>query len=205
MDFLRRIRTSKVFTFAVAAVVIVAGVLVGVQVTKGKPTYPINVVYSSAPGLFTGAAVDVLGVKVGSVTNVVNVGNTVHVTLSVNQGTRVPASAFASLVAPQLLGSPDVDLNPGYTSGPYLAPNETIGENHTAVPVSTDEVLKELQRSLSALNPQAVGSLVSNLATDLDGQGQNLNKLIACPPRGPCSSWRRRATTWASSTARSPS
>ena len=47
------------------------------------------------------------------------------------------------------------------------------------MPVSTDEVLKELQRSLSALNPHAVGSLVSNLATDLDGQGQNLNKLIA--------------------------
>ena len=176
---IRRILTSKVFTFAVAGVVIVAGVLVGIQVTKGKPTYPINVVYSSAPGLFTGAAVDVLGVKVGSVTNVQNVGNTVHVTLAVDQGTKIPSSAFASLVAPQLLGSPDVDLNPGYTGGSYLPSGATIAENHTAVPVSTDEVLKELQRSLSALNPHAVGSLVSNLATDLDGQGQNLNKLIA--------------------------
>jgi phospholipid/cholesterol/gamma-HCH transport system substrate-binding protein len=179
MGTFRRLLHSKPFSFAVAAVVIVAGVLVGVQVTKGKPTYPINVVYSSAPGLFTGAAVDVLGVKVGSVTNVVNVGDTVHVTLSVNQGTKIPTAAFASLVAPQLLGSPDVDLNPGYTGGPYLPSNATIAENHTAVPVSTDELLKELQRTLSALNPHAVGSLVSNLATDLDGQGQNLNKLIA--------------------------
>jgi phospholipid/cholesterol/gamma-HCH transport system substrate-binding protein len=174
-----RLFHSKVFTYAVAAVLIVAGVMVGIEVTKGKPTYPINVVYSSAPGLFTGAAVDVLGVKVGSVTNVENVGNTVHVTLAVDQGTKIPSAAFASLVAPQLLGSPDVDLNPGYTGGPYLPSNATIAQNHTAVPVSTDEVLKELQRSLSALNPHAVGSLVSNLATDLDGQGQNLNKLIA--------------------------
>jgi phospholipid/cholesterol/gamma-HCH transport system substrate-binding protein len=174
-----RLLHSKVFTYTVAAVVIVAGVMIGIQVTKGKPTYPINVVYSSAPGLFTGAAVDVLGVKVGSVTNVQNVGNTVHVTLAVDQGTKIPSAAFASLVAPQLLGSPNVDLNPGYSGGPYLASNATIPENHTAVPVSTDEVLKELQRSLSALNPHAVGSLVSNLATDLNGQGQNLNKLIA--------------------------
>jgi phospholipid/cholesterol/gamma-HCH transport system substrate-binding protein len=174
-----RLIHSKVFTYAVAAVVVVAGVMVGIQVTKGKPTYPINVVYSSAPGLFTGAAVDVLGVKVGSVTNVQNVGNTVHVTLSVDQGIKVPSAAFASLVAPQLLGSPDVDLNPGYTGGPYLPSNATIAPDHTAVPVSTDELLKELQRSLSALNPHAVGSLISNLATDLDGQGQNLNKLIA--------------------------
>jgi phospholipid/cholesterol/gamma-HCH transport system substrate-binding protein len=176
---IRRVLHSKVFTFAVAAVVIAAGVIVGLQVTGGTPTYPINVVYSSAPGLFTGAAVDVLGVKVGSVTNVVNVGNTVHVTLAVNQGTKIPTSAFASLVAPQLLGSPNIDLNPGYTGGTYLPAEATIGRDHTAVPVSTDELLKELQRSLSALNPHAVGSLVSNLATDLDGQGQNLNKLIA--------------------------
>jgi virulence factor Mce-like protein len=137
------------------------------------------VVYSSAPGLFTGAAVDVLGVKVGTVTNVENVGDKVDVTLSVNQGTKIPSSVFASLVSPQLLGSPDVDLNPGYTGGPSLPAGATIAQSHTAVPVSTDEVLKELQRTLNAINPNAVGDLVSNLATDLDGQGSNLNKLIA--------------------------
>ncbi len=176
---MRRILHSKPFTFVVAAIVIVAAVVVGVEVTKGTPTYQLNVVYSSAPGLFTGAAVDVLGVKVGSVTNVQNVGDKVHVTLAVNQGTKIPSAAFASLVQPQLLGSPDVDLNPGYTGGAYLPSDATISEQHTAVPVSTDEILKELQHTLNALNPHAVGSLVSNLATDLNGQGQNLNKLIA--------------------------
>jgi phospholipid/cholesterol/gamma-HCH transport system substrate-binding protein len=179
MDALRTALTSKVARFAVAGVVIVAGVVVGVEVTKGAPTYPINVVYSSAPGLFTGAAVDVLGVKVGTVTGVQNVGDKVDVTLAVDQGTRIPSSAFASLVAPQLLGSPDVDLNPGYTRGPTLSPGATIPQDHTAVPVSTDELLKELQHTLNAINPHAVGNLVTNLATDLDGQGANLNKLIA--------------------------
>jgi phospholipid/cholesterol/gamma-HCH transport system substrate-binding protein len=171
--------TSKVARFAVAGVVIVTGVIVGVEVTKRASTYPINVVYSSAPGLFTGAAVDVLGVKVGTVTAVQNVGDKVDVTLAVDQGTRIPSSAFASLVAPQLLGSPDVDLNPGYTGGPTLSPGATIPQDHTAVPVSTDELLKELQHTLNAINPHAVGNLVTNLATDLDGQGANLNKLIA--------------------------
>jgi virulence factor Mce-like protein len=108
-----------------------------------------------------------------------NVGDQVHVVLSVDQGTKIPASAYASLVAPQLLGAPDVDLNPGYTGGPALTPGASIPEDHTAVPVSTDEVLKELQKTLNALNPHAVGDLVTNLATDLDGQGANLNKLIA--------------------------
>jgi phospholipid/cholesterol/gamma-HCH transport system substrate-binding protein len=179
MDVLRTALTSKVARFAVAGVVIVAGVIVGVEVTKGAQTYPINVVYASAPGLFTGAAVDVLGVKVGTVTGVQNVGDKVDVTLAVDQGTQIPSSAFASLVASQLLGSPDVDLNPGYTGGPTLSPGATIPQDHTAVPVSTDELLKELQHTLNAINPHAVGNLVTNLATDLDGQGANLNKLIA--------------------------
>jgi phospholipid/cholesterol/gamma-HCH transport system substrate-binding protein len=179
MDALRTVLTSKVARFAVAGVVVVAGVIVGVEVTKGASTYPINVVYSSAPGLFTGAAVDVLGVKVGTVTGVQNVGDKVDVTLAVDQGTQIPSSAFASLVAPQLLGSPDVDLNPGYTGGPTLSSGATIPQDHTAVPVSTDELLKELQHTLNAINPHAVGNLVTNLATDLDGQGTNLNKLIA--------------------------
>ena len=106
-------------------------------------------------------------------------GDKVHVTLAVDQGTKIPSSAFASLVAPQVLGSPDVDLNPGYTGGPYLPSGATIAQDHTAVPVSTDEVLKELQHTLDALDPHAVGNLVSNLASDLNGQGANLNKLIA--------------------------
>jgi phospholipid/cholesterol/gamma-HCH transport system substrate-binding protein len=179
MGAFRTALTSRVARFAVTVFVIVAGVVVGVEVTKGAPTYPINVVYSSAPGLFTGAAVDVLGVKVGTVTGVQNVGDKVDVTLAVDQGTQIPSSAFASLVAPQILGSPDVDLNPGYTGGPTLSPGATIPQDHTAVPVSTDELLKELQHTLNAINPQAVGNLVTNLATDLNGQGANLNKLIA--------------------------
>jgi phospholipid/cholesterol/gamma-HCH transport system substrate-binding protein len=179
MQLLRNLFASKAARTVTVAVVLVAGILVAVDVTKSTPTYPINVVYSSAPGLFTGAAVDVLGVKVGTVTDVQNVGDTVHVTLAVDQGTHIPRTAFASLVAAQLLGSPDVDLNPGYTGGAYLPPGATIPEQRTAVPVSTDEVLKELQHTLNALNPNAVGDLVTNLATDLDGQGGNLNKLIA--------------------------
>jgi phospholipid/cholesterol/gamma-HCH transport system substrate-binding protein len=175
----RRVVSSKALRLGVAGLVVVAGVIVAVEFAKGTPTYPVNVVYSSAPGLFTGAAVDVLGVKVGTVTDVQNEGDKVDVTLAVDQGTRIPSAAFASLVAPQLLGSPDVDLNPGYTGGSSLPSGATIPEDHTAVPVSTDEVLKELQHTLDALNPHAVGSLVSNLASDLDGQGAGLNKLIA--------------------------
>jgi virulence factor Mce-like protein len=178
MGTLRSLAQSTISRAVLAGIVVVGLVVVGIEATSGASTYSLKAVYSSAPGLFPGAAVDVLGVRVGTVNTVENVGNTVLVGLKVDSGTKIPAGAVASLVAPQLLGQPDVDLNPGYTRGPALTHGATIPLSHTTVPISTDEVLKEVQRTLNAVNPHAVGSLVTNLAQDLDGQGAALNKLI---------------------------
>jgi phospholipid/cholesterol/gamma-HCH transport system substrate-binding protein len=162
-----------------AIIMVAAAVALGLGVAGGTPSYHLNVVYASAPGLFPGAAVDVLGVPVGTVTSVRNVADRVEVGMQVHSGERIPAKAFASLVAPELLGQPDVDLNPGYTGGAFLQPGATIPEQRTSVPVSTDELLKQLQRTLRQLNPHAVGDLVTNLAQDLSGQGTGLNNLLA--------------------------
>ncbi len=178
MDTLAAVARSKLFRFAVAAVVIVAVVFAGLELTKGSSTYPLKAVYASAPGLFPGAKVDVLGVPVGTVTAVTNVRDHVDIEMQVNSGTKIPAAAEASLVAPQVLGQPDVDLNPGYTGGPDLRSGATIPESRTSVPVSTDQLLKELQRTLKTLNPKAVGDLITNISQDLDGQGAALNQLI---------------------------
>jgi phospholipid/cholesterol/gamma-HCH transport system substrate-binding protein len=95
MSALADLLRTKVARFAIAAVVLVAAVFVVITVTEGPATYSLHAVYSSAPGLFPGAAVDVLGVKVGTVTSVVNVGDQVDVGMVVNRGTHVPARAVA--------------------------------------------------------------------------------------------------------------
>ena len=116
---LRSLASSMAFRFVLAGIVVVAGVFVGIELTSGGSTYQIKAVYSSAPGLFPGAAVDVLGVKVGTVTAVKNVHAIPRMlSWAVDSKTKMaPAKAVASLVAPQLLGQPDVDPNPGYTGG----------------------------------------------------------------------------------------
>jgi phospholipid/cholesterol/gamma-HCH transport system substrate-binding protein len=179
MERLGDIFRSKLTRLALVLVVLAAGVVVVINATRAAATYPLNAVYASAPGLFPGAAVDVLGVPVGTVVSVKTVEDRVEVGMRVRSTTRIPSSAIASLVAPEVLGQPDVDLNPGYSGGPHLAPGATIPEARTSVPISTDTFLKELQRTLKALNPHAVGDLITNLAQDLDGQGAGLNQLIA--------------------------
>ncbi|MGH9103564.1 MAG: MCE family protein, partial [Acidimicrobiales bacterium] len=164
--------------WAALAAVAAAGSLVAVDVSSASATYPVQAVFSRAPGLFPGASVEVLGVRVGTVTSVRNVANEVNVGLAVDRGRPVPRNATASLVTPQLLGEPSIELSPGYTRGPVMRPGTTIPEVRTAVPVSTEQLLKALEHMLRRVNPHGVGNLVTNLARDLKGQGKGLNTLI---------------------------
>lgn len=165
--------------WALLAGVVAAGSLVATEAASSAATYRLTAVFAKAPGLFPGAAVEVLGVRVGTVGSVANVGDEVRVGLAVDRGRPIPERATASLVEPELLGEPSIELDPGYTGGPTLAAGAVIPERRTAVPVSTEQLLKSLQRTLDAVNPHAVGDLISNLAQDLAGQGPGLNKLIA--------------------------
>jgi phospholipid/cholesterol/gamma-HCH transport system substrate-binding protein len=174
----RSIAGSRLFRWGLAVVIVAAATLVAIDVFRGPSTYPLTAVFSKAPGLFPGASVQVLGVPAGTVTSVKNVGNTVVVGMVVDDGQSIPATATASLASPQLLGEPDIELSPGYTSGPQLDPGATIPVQRTSVPVSTDQLLRSLERTLQAINPHAVGDLVDNLAQDLQGQGRSLNALI---------------------------
>jgi virulence factor Mce-like protein len=169
-------RMSSVVTSGVLAVVLAAAL---VYFTTATGTYPVNATFASAQGVFPGAAVRLLGVRVGTVTDVQYSHGAVHIVMAVNGNQALPADLHAALVAPLLLGQPDVELSPGYTGGPTFQRGSTIPENRTAVPVSTDELLHQLQRVLGAVKTHSMHDLVGNLATDLAGQGSQLNQLIS--------------------------
>ncbi len=163
---------------ALLVVALVLAALIGYEVSSGTPTYPLTAVFAKTPGLFPGAAVNLLGVRVGTVSSVRNVGDSVVVGMRVDRADPIPQHVIASFESPTLLGQPDIELSPGYSGGPRLAPGAVIPEARTTEPVSTDQVLKDLSRTLNRLNPHAVGQLVANLATDLSGEGASLHRLI---------------------------
>ncbi|HWD51141.1 MAG TPA: MCE family protein [Acidimicrobiales bacterium] len=162
----------------IVAVVAVVVAVVSVTVLRSTPTYPMKAVFASANGLFPGNSVEMLGAPVGTVTEVVNTGNTVLVSMEVQTKYPVPAGVQAALVSPQVLGEPSIELSPGYTGGNQMPPGHTIPLSRTSVPVSTDQLLKDVQSFLSQVNPQATGSLITNLSQDLSGQGASLNQLL---------------------------
>lgn len=165
---------------AAAATVVVLALVAGVLVVtlRSPGTYVVRARFTSADGLFAGNTVESLGVPVGTVQDVENSGDTVLVTMAIQAGHVLPRRASASLVSPQLLGEPSVELTPGYAGGPALAAGATIPLSRTSVPVSTDQLLKDLQSFLSQINPHQTGSLVTNLAADLTGEGAGLHALL---------------------------
>lgn len=171
----RAVRTSTVVSLVVVCLVI-AGAAAFLSASPG--TYPISAVFPSAQGVFPGNAVRLLGVRIGTVTGVRYVNGAVRVSMEVNGDQPIPARARAALISPLILGQPDIELSPGYTGGESLRSGATIPESRTAVPVSTDKLLRQLQRVLGSIRPSSIHGLVGNLATDLNGQGAQLHQLI---------------------------
>jgi phospholipid/cholesterol/gamma-HCH transport system substrate-binding protein len=169
---------------AITTLIVVALVAAGAGAAiwyfaRSSPTYEVQARFASGQGLFEGASVSVLGVKVGSVTKVQFQGSTVLVTMAIDTSQPLPSLVDAQLVEPLLLGTPDIDLSPGYTAGPKLTAGTVIPETHTAVPVSTDQLLSELERVLGAIKPSSAHQLVTALASDIQGQGAALNHLLS--------------------------
>ena len=156
-----------------AVVVLGAGVVVGVEVTQGRRR-PIRSTSSTrarracSPGPPSTCSAS----RSGPSPTCRTWATQVDVVMPVRAGHQDPAVAPSPRSwRPSCSAHPTSTSTPATPAGLSLAAGDTIPEDHTTVPVSTDELLKELQHTLNALNPHAVGNLVTNLATDLDGQG----------------------------------
>ena len=142
----------------------------------GGTTY--HAVFSRAVQLFEAGDVRVLGVNVGTITDIHNEGSGVEVTFTVSSDMKLPADVRAAIVPASLLGERYIQLYPAYQSGSTLPPGSTIGPSNTSVPAEPDELLRSLQNYLGALDPKTVSTFVQNAAKILQGNGAKLNDLI---------------------------
>ncbi|MGH3389673.1 MAG: MCE family protein [Actinomadura sp.] len=169
-------------------VVIVAVAMIGGAVAvlwPGSEQRRVTAYFTSAVGLYPGADVRILGIKVGKVDSVTPVGRSVKVELNYDGEQKVPADAQAMIVSQTLVADRYIQLTPVYKGGPVLADGVTMPLTRTAVPVEIDEVsgsLNDLNKALGPEGANATGSLSRLLqvgATTLDGQGDDLRQTIS--------------------------
>jgi phospholipid/cholesterol/gamma-HCH transport system substrate-binding protein len=149
------------------------------MIDRGANTYPIEAEFTRAIGVYPGSPVRQLGIEVGQITDVDNDGEIVRVGMRINDGTDLPADAWAVIVPVTALGERYIQLGPTYDHGPTLEAGDVIPTDRTQVPFEIDELLSGLEDYLGAIDPENATDLVQNLAAIVDGQGEEINDLIA--------------------------
>ena len=145
--------------------------------SEAAPSY--KAMFERAIQVFPAVKVRILGVAVGHVIRVTNVGRSVEVEFEITDPSiKIPANVKAAVLPASLLGERSIQLFPAYTGGPVFPHGGTIPRSRTAVPAEPDEVLRALQDYLGRLDPKVVTKFVENAAGALEGNGVALNQLI---------------------------
>jgi phospholipid/cholesterol/gamma-HCH transport system substrate-binding protein len=149
-------------------VLVPVALLLAAAVVVFRPSGTRVVAYfPSATGLYKGDPVKVMGVAVGKVRSIRPDGDRVRVELEI-RSQPIPADARAAIVAPSLVSERFVQLAPAYTKGRRMPSGGVIPLDRTAIPVSFDEVKRELTDLATALGP----------APGHDGDSGSLNQAI---------------------------
>lgn len=150
----------------VAAVVVVAGVAIGLAVTSGSGDYKVNIVFPMATNLNTGGLVDVRGFPVGSVSHLgVRDGQAV-VTVSIKRSEApLHSGTVAAIDYKSLLGERYVELTPGPASNPSIPDGGVITGGQYRVSVS------DIASSLDPATRQRLVALIPQMQSLLAGSG----------------------------------
>jgi phospholipid/cholesterol/gamma-HCH transport system substrate-binding protein len=145
--------------------------------------YQITAYFTKAIGLFENSDVDILGVPVGKVTEVVPEGTSVRVEMEIDSKYKIEKSSetFAQIVPISVISDRYVQLGPVFQDeGEFLADGDVLDTSVTQIPAELDDVFKQLKKLLDAIEPGkegepgALGDLIVQLNQTLDNRERDL-------------------------------
>ena len=182
MNDLRRF--IRPLSFVVAALLVLGGVGLYMASSRGDDDkYQITAYFTKAIGLFENSDVDILGVPVGKVTEVVPEGTQVRVEMEIDSEYRIEKSpeTFAQIVPISVISDRYVQLGPVYQGeGEFLADGDELDTSVTQIPAELDDVFKQLKKLLDAIEPGkkgepgALGDLIVQLNKTMQDRERDL-------------------------------
>jgi phospholipid/cholesterol/gamma-HCH transport system substrate-binding protein len=142
-------------------------------------SYTVNAHFPQSGGIFTGAEVTYRGVRIGQVSDMELIRDGVDVRLDIdNRYDRIPRDTLALVGNKSAVGEQYVELDPHTDSGPYLQDGSVIQPKDTAVPVSTTEILTNLDQLVRSVPQDELRSVVDELGAAFHGTGVDLARII---------------------------
>ncbi len=168
---------------ALAAALVLLAAL-GWTILRPAGQYRVTAYFTETVGLYPGSDVRVLGLPIGTITDVVPMGDKVRVEMSLDDDYDVPANADAVVLAPSLVSDRYVQFSPVYNGGPKMKDGDDVPLKRTAIPVELDAVYGAIDELSAALGPNgankngALSDLVDVGAANLNGNGEALNRTL---------------------------
>jgi len=148
-----------------------------------EDTRTITARFRDSVGLYVGNDVQVLGIKVGSVSRIEPRGTYVIVDLTIDRSVKLPAEVGAVTLSPSVVTDRRVELTPVYRQGPTFRDGDVIPVERTRTPVEIDRVIKALDQLAAELGkkegPNGVIEQSIGIAADgLAGNGDRIRAAI---------------------------
>ncbi len=140
--------------------------------------------FDSSAGLYPTNNVQVLGMKVGSVTRVTPKTGYVEVEFTVDKNVKIPADAQAVTLQTSILAERSVELTPVYRGeGPVMADRTTIPLTKTKTPVEFTKTLDMVDRLAVSLQGDGKGNgglrtLIDSGAAMAEGNGERIKSAL---------------------------
>ncbi|MFA1549184.1 MCE family protein [Actinomadura chokoriensis] len=181
------LKRGVIFQLIVFAVITVVGVVIvsvnyiGLGRDLLGKQYVAYVDLTDSGGVFTNAEVTYRGVPVGRVGPIELTKDGIRVKLLLERGQRIPRDGTKAIVANRsAVGEQYIDLEPAKKSGPYLDEGDayTIPRERTTLPVSTAELLRNVDSLVGSVNTKDLGVIVDELDKAFSGSAEDLQSIL---------------------------
>jgi phospholipid/cholesterol/gamma-HCH transport system substrate-binding protein len=145
----------------------------------GQNGYTVKLELNESGGIFTNAEVTYRGYNIGRVGQLRLTRTGLEADLNIDPSApRVPSNLQAVVANRSAVGEQFVDLRPATDSGPYLQGGSVIPAAKTKTPVSTEQVIGNLDSLAASVPTDSLRTVVDQSYIAFSGTGGDLQKLM---------------------------
>lgn len=173
-----KVRLIAFLVLSAVGIVYVAGSYLGVVDRVLGRGLAVHATLPTSGGLFVGSEVTYRGFKVGKVTRMQVIPSGVRVSMTLEDGTRIPEDSPIFVHNLSAVGEQYLDIQPTTDHGPFLQEGDTLKGDAASMPVPEEELLTDISQLVDSVNRHDLTTVVRELGTMFRGTGRPLQHMV---------------------------